>query len=91
MTSDLQFQIDQLRKDKMIFALESIVINTFVVAFIFTIGLLIPSGLWTQQAQYLVGGICAIVAISYTLYALIGNFFRWQKIKTLEKQLGRNR
>ena len=78
---DLQFQIDQLRKDKMIYVLESIA--TSIVAVI--------SAFLLSTISWVTNGIIVFIVLAlsfiYWLYTMVGNFWRLQQIKKLEKQL----
>lgn len=80
----LRFQIDQLRKDKIIYAVEACAFNLGALIFI-SYGydfLPVPQGLMITL------GIFAFAfSIIYTLYAGVGNFFRLRKIRELEKKL----
>jgi hypothetical protein len=75
---DLQFQIDQLRKDKMIYALESVAtsLSAVISIYVFTY--------WESGVYFI---LMVPIAIIYWLYCLIGNYFRLQKIRKLESQL----
>lgn len=74
-----QFAIDQLRKDKIIYATEATATSvTGLVA------LAIASSAQNFQIlSYYVG----YFVVGYWLYVMIGNFFRLRKIKQLEAQL----
>lgn len=76
---DLQFQIDQLRKDKIIYAVEATATS---VTAIIILGVLSYSSIFLDISQYV-----AYFAIAYWLYVMVSNFFRLQKIKQLESQL----
>lgn len=76
---DLQFQIDQLRKDKIIYATEATA--TSITAMII-LAVLSFSSSFLDISKYI-----AYFAGGYWLYAMIGNFFRLLKIKRLESQL----
>ncbi len=76
---DIQFQIDQLRKDKMIYALESIATSAAAVLVMF--GLIMVS----HRNEY--SGIVIIIAILYWAYVMMTNFFRLLRIRKLEKLL----
>lgn len=85
--ADIQFQIDQLRKDKIIFGVESAAV-TLMVTLLFSsmgfLGFIFP--IINQYAkviiQILLGG-----AILFFLYMVVSNEIRCLKIKKLEKQL----
>lgn len=75
---DLQFQIDQLRKDKIIYAVEATATSVTAIIAIFI------SMNW-RYGTYLI--LAAPLSILYWLYVMVSNFFRLQKIKQLESQL----
>lgn len=75
---DLQFQIDQLRKDKMIYALEAIA--TSVTA---TFGFFIFGNFFNPYSDYIV--VAAYLVVVYWVYCMTGNLLRLIKIKNLEK------
>lgn len=80
----LKFQIDQLRKDKIIYAVDATAINLGALLFI-SYGydfIPIPQGLMIT-----LGIVVFAFAILFTLYAVISNVFRYRKIKELEKKL----
>lgn len=83
-TDDVRFVIDQLRKDKIIYAVESVAIN-MVCILIMMFGSFL-SFLPYEKMQYIVPVIPAF-GILYTIYMGIGNFIRWRKIVELEKKL----
>lgn len=71
MKMDIQFQINQLRQDKIIYAVEAIAINLacFLAFLVFQ--------------SYIV----LFIGISYTIFMLWTNLQRLRKILRLEKQL----
>lgn len=71
----LQFQIDQLRKDKIIYATEAVATSTTAIVIILIMG--------KSNLTYCVG----IFAVLYWVYAMLTNFFRLRKIRQLESQL----
>jgi hypothetical protein len=77
---DLQFQIDQLRKDKIIYALEA----TATSATALVVSLL---GSMLGELSYIVNYIMLAFAVIFWSYAMIGNYFRLQKIRKLESLL----
>ena len=74
----IRFQIDQLRKDKIIYAVEATATSVTAIIAIFL------SMNW-RYGVYLI--LAAPLAILYWLYVMVSNFFRLQKIKQLESQL----
>ncbi len=92
--SQLQFDIDQLRKEKMIYAIESIAVFIFALfATVFLPQLLFKYFYANQQLleePKLLSYIPAasfVVGVAYFAYAMIGNLFRSTKIRRLEKEL----
>jgi len=80
---DLRFQIDQLRKDKIIYAVEAIAVNTLCFVSIFIGGSLIKG----DMTIYL--SLLATISIGYTLFMGIGNALRLRKVKKLESLLSK--
>lgn len=77
----LRFEIDQLRKDKMIYALESIAL-TFIVELVY----MMMSVLFNVNLPVLaVAGV--VVSVGYYIFMVIGNLSRYTKIKKMEKEL----
>lgn len=74
---DIEFQIDQLRKDKIIYATEATATSTTAIV------VLVIFSDYFRHISSLVG----YFVLGYWLYAMIGNFFRLRKIKQLEAQL----
>lgn len=79
---DLQFKIDQLRKDKIIYAVEACATSlACFLIYLFSVDNL------RGNLRYTVNQILVIIAVVYTIYMGIGNYFRLRKIKQLEKEL----
>jgi hypothetical protein len=78
---DIRFQIDQLRKDKMIYAIESI-----AVTFIFELFYVLFSVVTGSYSKF-IALLCILVPLSFFIYAMIGNMARLKKLRQLEKQL----
>jgi hypothetical protein len=76
---DLQFKIDQLRKDKMIYALESIALSALAFVAFFTL-VSFPFG---NSLVLLI----FVIPFGYWIYMSVGNFNRLKEIKKLEKEL----
>ncbi len=78
----LRFTIAQVRQDKIILAVEALVVNSicfFCYQFAFQN--------FANPASYFIGNLSILVALAYTSYVLIGNLFRLKKIKKLERRL----
>jgi hypothetical protein len=78
----IKFKIDQLRKDKMIYALESIALT-----FIVELSYLLLSLLFIGNYSPLLALFALLLPLSYFIYMMIGNLIRLNKIKKLEKEL----
>lgn len=81
-TEETKRIIDQLRKDKIIYALEACAVTLLcVLIFLF-------SGRYFHAATQRIVDIFVLIAgVGYTLFMGIGNFLRLRKIKQLEKQV----
>ncbi len=78
---DLRFEIDQLRKDKMVYALDSIATS---LAMFFLISFISLISYPNAQLIVIIG---VIIAIGFWFTVVIGNIIRFRKIKKLEKAL----
>lgn len=76
--NELQFQIDQLRKDKIIYGIEAVA---------FSVTTLLAYEVLLRSFDVDLGWLALLVSIGYAAYALGGNWFRLQKIRRLEKEL----
>ena len=78
---NLRFQIDQLRKDKIIYAVEACAFNLAALMIIssFYEFFPVPNGLYRT-----VSIVAFLFSIGYTIYVGLGNYRRLQKIKELE-------
>jgi hypothetical protein len=80
---DMQFTIDQLRKDKIIYAVEACAVSMACLLGILASNFLpLPSGLYENLPIILMG-----IGIAYTVYMGVSNFRRLQRIRDLEKKL----
>lgn len=80
---NLEFEIDQLRKDRMIYALESIALT-----FVIELGYVFLS-IITRKPLYLVAVLGFLISVGYFLFMMIGNLIRYKKIKKFEKTLNK--
>ena len=78
---NIEFKIDQLRKDKMIFALESIAL-TFVVELGYVLFTIL-----TGRPNFLIALLGLVIVVGFFLFAIIGNIIRCCEIRKLEKKL----
>lgn len=79
--TDPKFEIEKLQRDKMIYALEAIALNTLALSF-FAFASGIRSWLVFILTMVVFGA-----ANLYMIYMGVGNFKRLRKIKQLEKKL----
>jgi len=79
---DIRFAIDQLRKDKIIYATEA---AATVLACI--LGFSFANTYFADPVKLYLSILLLLVAVGYSLYMGIGNFFRLKRIQELEKKL----
>jgi len=79
---ELKFKIDQLRKDKIIYATEAT-----ATAVVCILGFLFANMYLENPIKYGVNLFVLFVGVGYTLFMGIGNAIRLSKIKDLEKKL----
>lgn len=81
--NNLQFEIDQLRKDKIIYAIESCATSLGAMV------LLLLSTLLARTFPFLsnIAILFAVFSIGYLVYMGVGNARRLMKIRELEKKL----
>lgn len=78
----LQFTIDQLRKDKIIYAVDASALNLICLfVFFFT------NQYFNGTLRTTIHVLDFIIAIGYTLFVIIGNTIRFLKIISLQKKL----
>jgi hypothetical protein len=82
--TDKQFTIDQLRKDKIIYATEATALNVFCLL-TFLGSEYIEGTLFPFLAGY-VRPLSVLIALGYSLFMGIGNFIRLKKIRSLESK-----
>jgi hypothetical protein len=78
---EIRYEIDQLRKDKMIYMLDSIALT-----FIFELFYVVSSVVLGFYSKAL-GIICLLIPLGFFIFALVGNIKRYSRIKELEKKL----
>ncbi len=78
----LKFTIDQLRKDKIIYATESCATSATAV-----LGLLFSNQYLQSPLKDFVNTLILVIAVGYVAYMGFGNYKRLQKIQDLERQL----
>jgi len=79
----IRFQIDQLRKDKIIYAVEAVVVNTCCIL----VFILINFYPFSELIRTLISNLVTVIAVVYSVFVGVGNLIRLQKIKKLEKKL----
>ena len=81
--TNLQFEIDQLRKDKIIYAIESCATSLGAMV------LLLLSTLLARTMPFMsnIAILFAVFAIGYLIYMGVGNAKRLKKVRDLEKKL----
>lgn len=85
MKKSTEFQISQLRQDKIIYAVEAIAVGITVLVSSSLISLIANFGIVPDIYLFYTSIAIFIYSIGFTLYALIGNLIRLKKIKKLEK------
>jgi len=84
-TRNVEFQISQLRQDKIIYAIEAVAVGITALVASSLISLVASFGAVREIYLFYLNIAIFVFAISYTGYALIGNASRLKKIKELEK------
>lgn len=79
---DVKFQIDQLRQDKIIYAVEAIALNS-------AMALLAIGSMFSPYGPLVVYG-SVFAGLAYTIYVAASNAKRLQKIRRLESSLQKN-
>ncbi|AKM79563.1 MAG: hypothetical protein UX85_C0001G0278 [Candidatus Beckwithbacteria bacterium GW2011_GWB1_47_15] len=81
---EMRWQVSQLKKDKLVYAVESAAVSLVVMVLIFGLGIALPIvGLYAQTVMRLL----LIIAVGYFLYMAAGNTKRCLKIRKLERML----
>lgn len=80
-TDDYKFKVDQLRKDKIIYACEACATNLLCI-----FGYIFSSQYFISPLKDITNVFLLIVAVGYTLYMGIGNANRLMTIKKIEKE-----
>ncbi|PIY80360.1 MAG: hypothetical protein COY80_03335 [Candidatus Pacebacteria bacterium CG_4_10_14_0_8_um_filter_42_14] len=78
----VEFRIEQLRRDKIIYAIESCAITLVSI-----LGYLFSNQYFSGIVQQLVNLALIILSVTYAIYMGAGNFVRLKEVKKLEKQL----
>ncbi len=81
-SEEIKFTIDQLRKDKIIYAIEACAtVLVCILVFFFS------NQYFPLPLKDYINVLVVIIAVGYTIFMGIGNFIRLNKIHKLEKQL----
>lgn len=78
----LRFKVSQLRQDKIIYAVESVAINTAAI-----VGMIFAHQYFNKFFEWVSYAFCLFVAAGYTIYTGVTNHKRLQNAKDLEKQI----
>lgn len=84
-TKNTEFEIAQLRQDKIIYAVESVAIGITALVASSLISLIASFGAVPEIYLFYINIAIFVYAIGYSLFALVGNQKRFKKIKELEK------
>jgi len=79
---EIKFKIDQLRKDKIIYATEAT-----ATALVCILGFLFANTYFENPIKYFVSIFVLVVGVGYALFMGIGNTDRLSKIQKMEKKL----
>lgn len=79
---ELSYKIDQLRKDKIIYGIEACAINLICL-----FGFFFSNTYFISPIKDIVNIILLIIALSYSLYMGIGNYYRLKKVKGFERKI----
>lgn len=85
--ADIQFKVDQLRKEKIIFGVESVAVTLMVTLMVSSLGFLGFMFPIVNEYAKLILQILLGSAVLFFLYSIISNIMRCFKIKKLEKEL----
>jgi len=85
---EIRFEIDQLRKDKIIYAVESIAVTGICIFSSFIVFIMLGDslGIYYQTVNTIVF-LIFLVALLYFIFMVLGNTRRYLKVKHLEKSL----
>jgi hypothetical protein len=86
-SKNLEFQISQLRQDKLIYAAEAVAINITCLVISSLFGLVVNLGIIPEMYLFYANIVFFVLGIAYTTYVLISNISRLKKIKALESEL----
>lgn len=79
---EIKFVIDQLRKDKIIYATEAC-----ATVLVCILGYMFANMYFNTPLNNWISALLLFIGVGYTIFMGVGNFIRLQKIKKLEKEL----
>ena len=82
-----EFQIAQLRQDKIVYAVEAAAINITCLTVASLISLIANIGYVPGQYLFYLNIAVFVYGVGYTVFALVGNMKRLKQIKALEAKL----
>ena len=85
--ADIQFKVDQLRKDKIVFGVESVAVTLMVTLMVSSLGFLGFMFPIVNTYAKLILQILLGAAVLFFLYMVVSNSIRCLKIRKLEKEL----
>jgi hypothetical protein len=85
--ADIQFKVDQLRKDKIVFGVESVAVTLMVTLMVSSLGFLGFMFPIVNEYAKLILQILLGSAVLIFLYVIVSNRVRCLKIRKLEKEL----
>jgi len=80
---EVKFQVDQLRKDKLIWATQSAATSLVGLVLIFALGMILPTPILYIRVVLAI----LVIAVGCWLFMGISNLKRCKKIKQLEREL----
>ena len=86
-SKNLEFQIAQLRQDKIIYAVDAVAINITCLVVSSLFGLVVNLGIIKEMILFYTNIAVFVFGVGFTIYALVGNLMRVKKIKALEAEL----
>lgn len=92
--ADLQFTIDQMRKEKMVYGIDSLAVSlimvltaVFLPELLYRVVFANPESSLDPNVLNNVAPVAYGIAVAYFVFAMVGNFLRCKKIERLEKDL----
>jgi len=85
--ADIQYQVDQLKKDKMLYAVESVAVTLMVTLLVSSLGFLGFMFPAVNQYAPVILQVLLGSAVLFFLYMVVSNIARCVKVLKLKKQL----